>query len=74
MDANITLNMNVFTVLATIAQLAVSVAVPVLIYFVGGARRDMQDLRSELTRFRLTMTERVARMEALQGINVQTEP
>lgn len=74
MDANVTLNMNVFTVLATIAQLAVSVAVPVLIYFVGGARRDMQDLRSELTRFRLTMTERVARMEALQGINVQMEP
>lgn len=74
MDANVTLSMNVFTILATIAQLAVSVAVPVLIYFVGGARRDMQSLRDELTRFRITMTERVTRVEALAGVSSSTEP
>lgn len=60
--------MSVFTIIATVAQLLVSLFMPIFLFLLAGARSDMQKLKDELTAFRVTIIERVARVEALQGV------
>lgn len=70
MGAGATLDMNAFTVVATIAQLFVSLVLPFVLVFLNGARSDMRELSKSVNDLRVVIASVDGRVQLLERAHV----
>lgn len=66
MGAGVTLDMNAFTIIATLAQLFVSLVLPFVLIFLNGARGDLRELSKSVGDLRVVIASVSTRLDVLE--------